>query len=67
MRLIANKQFRYPYNSPLLIQKDEAFDCPDNHAKTLMFTGMARKAKREYKRRDMKAEDIQTVIMTDEK
>jgi hypothetical protein len=56
MQIIANKEFRYPYNGPVR-KTGETFEAINSDADTLIATGLAQRAKRKYMRRDMTAED----------
>lgn len=53
MRVIAIKDIGYPISK----KKGEIFEIPDGYARTYMVAGMVQRAKREYRRRDMTAEN----------
>lgn len=63
MRLIALENIGHPLNK----KKGETFELADGYARTYIMLGKAERAKREYKRRDMRAEDTHTVILTGDK
>lgn len=76
MKLIAQKEFSYPFINGRKLKIGDLFEAPDQLARTLLITRLAIEAKpiegpeprikRKYKRRDMTVEGVQTMIVEED-